>query len=183
MNNYLYRTTNIANGKTYIGVHTMDGEFGTDNYMGSGTHLLRAIKKYGKNLFKSEVLCNCESREEVAELEELIVNEDFVKRSDTYNLRTGGDIDFKMNGYVRTAEHCRKIGLANTRRIYSAETRAKMSANCGVPSPIESFLGRPIRRSEFKLTTKRKGLDMGDFSEVDTGLKQNNNKLYTYDWS
>ena len=46
----IYKTTNKANGKYYIGQHqTEDLE---DGYLGSGKHLKAAIKKYGKSFVK-----------------------------------------------------------------------------------------------------------------------------------
>lgn len=55
---YIYEITNTENGKTYIGQHTLlkNGKLGKINYFGSGVHLTRAIKKYGKNAFKIKVL-------------------------------------------------------------------------------------------------------------------------------
>ena len=41
----IYKTTNLINGKIYIGSHrTTDIN---DSYMGSGKYLLYALKKYG----------------------------------------------------------------------------------------------------------------------------------------
>ena len=52
MEHYIYLTTNLINGKKYIGKH-----FGAicDSYLGSGTLLQRAIAKYGKENFKKEI--------------------------------------------------------------------------------------------------------------------------------
>ena len=42
---YIYLTTNLINGKQYIGQHK--GEL-NDSYLGSGTNISKAINKYGK---------------------------------------------------------------------------------------------------------------------------------------
>jgi hypothetical protein len=46
---YIYITTNLINGKQYIGKH-----YGliNDDYFGSGILLQKALKKYGKENFK-----------------------------------------------------------------------------------------------------------------------------------
>lgn len=44
----IYKTTNLINGKIYIGQDSKD----RPNYYGSGKLIHRAIKKYGKENFK-----------------------------------------------------------------------------------------------------------------------------------
>ncbi|MBQ9160904.1 MAG: GIY-YIG nuclease family protein [Methanobrevibacter sp.] len=61
---YVYRTTNLINNKTYIGKHRRS-EF-DKNYYGSGKHLKSAIKKYGIQNFKIEIIQWCDSNEELA---------------------------------------------------------------------------------------------------------------------
>lgn len=58
--------------------------------MGSGIILKRAQAKYGIENFKKEILLECENEIEMNNKEKEIVNEDFIKRSDTYNLNKGG---------------------------------------------------------------------------------------------
>jgi len=68
----VYKTTNLINGKIYIGKHetyNLD-----DGYLGSGKLLLRAIKKYGKVNFKREILFECLTRDEMNMKEAQIVN-------------------------------------------------------------------------------------------------------------
>ena len=50
---YIYQTTNLINGKKYIGKHI---GYINDDYLGSGIILNKAISKYGKENFKKEIL-------------------------------------------------------------------------------------------------------------------------------
>ena len=85
---YLYKITNKINGKFYVGVHhTYDL---SDNYFGSGTELKEATKEFGKNNFIIEILEWFENKSSMYLAEKEIVDVDFVKRDDTYNLTTGG---------------------------------------------------------------------------------------------
>jgi hypothetical protein len=86
--NYLYQITNIVNNKIYIGVHKTNDL--NDGYMGSGTAILRAIKKYGIENFRKDILDYFDTYELVLLAEERIVDKDFILREDTYNLRQGG---------------------------------------------------------------------------------------------
>ena len=50
----VYKTTNLLNNKIYIGLH--ETEDLNDSYLGSGILLKQAIKKYGSNNFKKEIV-------------------------------------------------------------------------------------------------------------------------------
>ena len=85
---YLYEIKNTVNNKIYVGVHqTKDIN---DGYMGSGTVINRAYEKYGKEQFVKTVLEYFNTREDMISQEIEIVNEDFLLRDDTYNVRRGG---------------------------------------------------------------------------------------------
>ena len=73
------------NGNFYVGVHTGLKE----SYLGSGPNLHRAIEKYGRDKFVRETIFEG-TPEECLELEELIVDEAFIGRRDTYNITVGG---------------------------------------------------------------------------------------------
>jgi group I intron endonuclease len=101
---YLYKITNLVNGKIYVGVHkakSMD-----DGYMGSGKVIKSAIEKYGLENFRKDILETFENAEAMYAREKEVVDADFLLREDTYNLRRGGnggfdyinkDIDFLRN--------------------------------------------------------------------------------------
>lgn len=84
----VYETTNLVNDKKYRGIHKTNKL--DDKYLGSGFALKCAIRKYGENNFKREILEFCNSYEELIEREKNYVDEDWIKDKMTYNLKTGG---------------------------------------------------------------------------------------------
>ena len=87
MGYFVYKTTNVKNGKIYIGVHRGERD---DGYLGSGNLIKRAIKKHGVESFVREILFEYERLEDALLKESEIVNPDFIKRPDVYNLVVGG---------------------------------------------------------------------------------------------
>lgn len=90
---YIYKTTNLINGKIYVGKHKWSKEGCLDeNYLGSGTYLARAIDKYGKENFICEILDTANSLDELNERERFYIKElDAMNQSIGYNLTRGGD--------------------------------------------------------------------------------------------
>lgn len=84
----IYKTTNKINNKIYIGSHKTKNL--NDNYLGSGKHLIRAIELYGTHNFTKEVMYVYDNPSDMFAKEKEIVNEEFIKREDTYNLKLGG---------------------------------------------------------------------------------------------
>lgn len=95
----IYQTTNLINGKIYIGKHqTKDLN---DGYMGSGKYLKRAITKYGAINFCKKILFSFSSEKEMDDKEHELVNEEFLTRSDVYNICIGGQGGF---GYINKTQ-------------------------------------------------------------------------------
>ena len=69
---YIYKITNLINGKIYIGQHTTSNL--DDGYMGSGKILTRAIKKYGVENFRKEIQGFYEDIDELNYMERLFVD-------------------------------------------------------------------------------------------------------------
>lgn len=86
--NYLYRITNTINGMVYIGVHKTDNL--DDGYMGSGTVLKRAQKKYGIENFKKEILEFFDEYINALAKERELVTMEFIESNGNYNIREGG---------------------------------------------------------------------------------------------
>lgn len=85
----VYRTTNMLNGKTYIGQHryeTLD-----DGYMGSGVILEQAIKKNGIDNFKKEILVSdIPSRKWADKIETAYITVERKRGNGEYNITDGG---------------------------------------------------------------------------------------------
>ena len=84
----IYQTTNLVNSKIYVGKHQTRNL--NDGYLGSGKVIKQAIKKYGRENFKRNILFMLNSVEEMNSKESEIVNEEFITRKNTYNLSAGG---------------------------------------------------------------------------------------------
>ena len=63
MYGYTYKTTNLINGRVYIGQHKYNGW--DKKYIGSGKILRIALKKYGRKNFKCVLIENCETKEDL----------------------------------------------------------------------------------------------------------------------
>lgn len=99
----VYKTTCLVNNKIYVGVHQTKNPEIFDGYLGRGLYKNHskyiknpiapfhyAVKKYGFENFKREVLFIFNSREDAYNKESEIVNEEFILRNDTYNVALGG---------------------------------------------------------------------------------------------
>lgn len=99
----VYITTNKVNNKIYIGIHQTEDPNIYDNYLGcgingkspktymnGGTHFQYAVKKYGVDNFYRKTLHIFDNLEEAKNMEEFLVDLDFIRRTDTYNMVIGG---------------------------------------------------------------------------------------------
>lgn len=115
---YIYKTTNLINGKFYIGKRVYRKR--DDNwYLGSGIYLNRAIQKYGRTNFKKEIIEWCDNKEDLCKREifwikELDANNPLIG----YNISKGGEggntgnyevISRKLKGVKKSKEFCENI--------------------------------------------------------------------------
>ena len=87
---YIYITTNLINGKIYIGKHRKC-EF-DEKYIGSGKYLCNAIKKYGKQNFTCNIIDVADSIEQLNNLEKFYIKKYNSRNFNIgYNISIGGD--------------------------------------------------------------------------------------------
>jgi|GEM_PF-3126310 len=87
---FIYITTNMINGKKYIGQKIFGR--GWKRYLGSGKILKQAIEKYGRENFTREIISIAYTKVELDELEiNFIKNHDATNSSDYYNIARGGE--------------------------------------------------------------------------------------------
>lgn len=127
----IYCTTNLINNKIYIGKHKTSNPY--DDYLGSGKNLNAALKKYGKEYFKKEVLFVFNTAEEMENKEIEIVTEDFCKRPDTYNIAPGGQ-GGKLHNWSNTSKNKLSKSL-------------KLRVNTWGHKIAESNRGKPLKDS------------------------------------
>lgn len=100
----VYLTICTVNNKIYIGVHQTEDENVFDGYIGCGVYINRpasykksktpfqyAVNKYGIDKFKRITLRVFDTKEEAFKLEAQLVDDTFLKREDTYNIKLGGE--------------------------------------------------------------------------------------------
>ena len=125
MYGYIYETTNLVNGKKYIGQRKAGRP---EPYLGSGKHIRCAIKKYGIENFSKRILHECGSKEELDRMEvHYIAAANAVSDDKYYNIAIGGNTP--MTGLKLSDEHRRKISEAQKGHVVSDETKRKMSAS------------------------------------------------------
>lgn len=111
--NIIYQTTNLLNGKTYIGRHSTDNL--DDGYLGSGTILKRAIRKSGRDSFKRIVLFDFPTPEEMIAKEIELLTEEFISSADNYNIGIGQGGLFTHDEDAREKLRLMNIGLVMIR--------------------------------------------------------------------
>lgn len=105
MNKFIvYCTTCVVNQKIYVGVHKLKNDDDKNPYLGCGVYrncpssyeksktvFQRAVKKYGPDKFIRKIIAEYDNEIDAFNLEEEIVNESFLKRTDVYNTTLGGN--------------------------------------------------------------------------------------------
>lgn len=172
MYGYIYITTNLINGRKYIGRHK-SLEYDS-KYYGSGVALNLAINKYGIENFENHILESinnvptiCDSEEQLVESEKYYVDYyGAVKNDDYYNLVDGGmgafpkglpawnkNLTIEDERVKKYYEHRKETILKEHGYMWSNQEKAIKTKlekyGCIVPKTYDEFLRRK-RISESK---------------------------------
>ena len=105
---FVYITTNVIDGKQYIGDHSADNI--EDNYKGSGKYLKNAILKYGRQNFKREILEFFPTRKEAFNSQSPLIIKHNTLYPNGYNISPSGGM---LEGGSHSEESKDKIGKGN----------------------------------------------------------------------
>ena len=144
---YLYEVKNLLDGKIYVGVHKTKNL--NDGYMGSGKIIINSIRKHGIENFSKTIIEYFTTEEEMFAREKEIVNEDFLLREDTYNLRRGGTGGFD---YINTSKITKFKG-----KTHSEETKKKIGDARRSAIKNGSFIYTPTEETKKKISEKKIG--------------------------
>ena len=154
----IYKTTNLINGKFYIGKHKTNNL--DDKYLGSGKLLIRAVKKHGIDNFVTVIILIYKTEREVNLAEKILVVCD---TEVSYNLCPGGRGGFGYINSNKLADYSKagKLGsqksnwrLLLTRRP-ELEVKRLNRARVGLKKFFDSEIGiqNGIRRAANNLNT------------------------------
>lgn len=118
----IYKLT-FANGKSYIGQTMRDLRTRVREHRkaSNGLPVARAFRRYGEP--EAEILYTAQSVDEMNELEISAIVGHRTMKPDGYNICEGG-----RPAPMRNPEVAARVGLLNRGRVFSEETRSRMSA-------------------------------------------------------
>ena len=137
--NFIYKTTNLINGKIYVGYHCTDNL--DDGYIGCGIYCTahindsmkgfhNAVRKYGYENFKREILEFCNNLDQLYQREIFWIKEleSHISFEKGYNLALGGNGgDFGGGGSLKWTEEKKQYHRERGTYKKSRETRKKLS--------------------------------------------------------
>ena len=153
----VYMHTNKINGKKYIGITSQNPPKRRWRDNGSGykdnVHFWNAIKKYGWDNFKHEILLQHEELEYAFKVEKCLIRHYKTNnRMYGYNLTTGGE---GCSGIVVSEETREKLRIINSGKTIPQETRDKIS---------KANKGRKKSAKERQAISQRMSLRVGELN-------------------
>jgi len=182
----VYQTTNIINNKIYIGIHKTKDPNVFDGYIGCGVYISQpytyqhaktafqhAVKKYGPKNFRRQTIAIFDTIEEASDLEEQIVNEKFLARSDVYNMVLGGLGGYFIYNRIKVYQYDLN---GNFIKEYNSMIDAALQLNCDYTLISYAVRKKSIAKNYLWNTDKLEKLDLSLYN-----LGNNHQiKLYLY---
>jgi group I intron endonuclease len=170
MVHYVYLTTNLINGKQYIGDHSTHNL--DDGYLGSGKLIRRSLKKYGKENFKKEILEHCETKELAFNNQEKYINQYNTLHPNGYNInpiggfnkmdeKTRKKISKSRKGIKFSEEHIRNLSESHKGISQTEETKRKISKSLqgrSISSGMEGKSHSKETKQKMADSAKRRGI-------------------------
>lgn len=185
----VYETTNLINGKIYVGLHKTEDPNIFDKYLGNGVYSTQpytyqyaktafqyAVKKYGPSNFKRKTLAVFDTIEEASDLEEQIVNEKFLARDDVYNMVLGGLGGYFISNRIKVFKYDLE---GNFLEEYESFADAALKNDCDYTLISYAVRKKNKGKGYFWNTDKVEKLDL---SQYNLGLNHAI-KVYCYDKS
>ena len=170
----VYETTNLINGKIYVGLHKTENPDIFDGYLGNGiiatqpytymyakTAFQAAVKKYGPKNFKRKTLAIFNTLEEASDLEEQIVNEKFLERSDVYNMILGGIAGCLISQRIKVFQYDLKGNYINE---YESFADAALHLDCDYTLISYAVRKKAKAKNYFWTTDKVEKLDLTNYN-------------------
>lgn len=122
MYGYIYKITNLVNNKFYIGQHKSKKFDKT--YFGSGNLIQQAIKKYGLENFKVEILYRCKSLKEMCDKEIYYIKKyDALNKKIAYNISKGGEFGDSFTGQPLDKKEAMRKKMSESRKRFLASPK------------------------------------------------------------
>lgn len=122
---FIYVTTNLINGKKYLGQKRFEQGKDWKSYLGSGKALTAAINLYQPENFTKDIVRICYSEEELNDAEyEISVFLDVVKNPNWYNMVYGGG---SRSGYEMSEEQIEQLRQRAIKQMEDPEARKHLS--------------------------------------------------------
>lgn len=162
----VYKTTNLVNGKVYIGKDAKNDP----NYLGSGILLKQAIKKYGKSNFEKNILEYC-TQDNINEREKYWI--EFTKAKEIgYNLADGGT-GGNLGEYVNSKRAKSLTGKTQPKEVSEKKSRSLQGRVVTWGDKIsEAMIGKTWKQKGERTEEHREKL-----SKANTGYKHSQSTI------
>lgn len=178
-------TVNTVNNKIYVGIHITENPYKFDNYWGDGITgsssswfkhpkypFQKACKKYGLDAFKRYTLQVFDNYDDARKAEAFIVNEEFIKRPDTYNVALGGGCGLVTSTEIEAHQYDLE---GNYIKTYRSKSDAARKNNVSIMAIHNAILNKGICSGYYWSENKVERLN------IEKMTSPQNKEVYVYD--